>query len=47
MEQFSKYFTQLNWETLGIHAVRIILITVGVWIALAILKGLILLLADY
>jgi len=40
MEQLSKYFTQQHWEALGIHALRILLIMVGVWIALAILKGL-------
>jgi len=39
MEDLSN-ITQLNWEALGIHALRIALIVVGVWIALAIIKGL-------
>jgi len=42
MEQLSEYFTQLDWEGLGVHALRITLIIVGAWIALAILKGLLL-----
>ena len=40
MEQLSKYLTLLNLENLGITAFRILLILVGVWIGLAIIKGL-------
>lgn len=40
MQQIIKYFTQLHWEDLILTGLRILVILVIVWIALAILKGL-------
>jgi moderate conductance mechanosensitive channel len=39
MDQLSKYINLLHLENIGIVALRIVLIIVGVWIALMILKG--------
>lgn len=40
MDQLSEYFTQMNWGGYGTTTLRILLIIVGVWIAMALLRGL-------